>query len=164
MKAGNKDATELPTWDKAALAAMKNRPNADGSLGVMISDGPSAVAWHDYFASNDMKAKANALAYRVKTGGSYVVPRSFPWQYDTAWPRREYPADYLGRSANVEGMNPAVIAGFEKLARSMPRGSKKMSDGDGDAFQRYSRSRKPGQTIDVGSEDYRNFCNATMEG
>jgi hypothetical protein len=161
LKAGSKEPNELPAWDKAALASMKNRPNPDGSLGVMISDGPSAVAWHDYFASNDMVAKANNLAYRVKTGGTYMVPRAYPWQYDTAWPRREYPDQYLGRSADVEGMNPAVIAGFERLARSMPRGSKKMSDGD--AFQRYCRSRKPGQTIDVNSEDYRNFCNAMME-
>jgi hypothetical protein len=161
LKAGNNQIEELSAWDKAALSSMKNRPNPDGSLGVMITDGPSAVAWHDYFASNDMMAKANNLAYRVKTGGTYMVPRPYPWQYDTAWPRREYPVAALGRSAaNVEGTKREVIEGFERLARSLPKGGGKFTDGD--AFQRYCRSRKPGQQIVVSGDEYRDFCNAIL--
>lgn len=163
MKAGTEQGSGLPEWDKLALDHMRRRPAPDGSLGVMIADGLPAVAWHHYYKVNGMPKKAAALRYRVITGGTYMVPMLYPWQYDTAYPRREYDALALGRSAEVEGSESRarLIAGFERLARSM-KGAGQSDRFSSDVFQRYCRSRKPGQTVDVKSKEYRDFCNADM--
>lgn len=164
MKVGSEVST-MPEWDKLALDYVKRRVGTDGALGISISDGLPAVAWHHYFRTNNMVRKAEHLRYRVVTGGSYTVPTLYPWQYDTAYPRREYDATTLGRSANVEAPDARarLIAGFESLARTM-KGSGKADRFSADFFQRYCRSRKPGQTIDVRSKDYQDFCNADTGG
>lgn len=163
MKVGAEST--MPEWDKLALEYMKRRVGPDGMIGVMLTDGLPAVAWHHYFSVNGLTKKAAHLRYRVITGGTYTVPTLYPWQYDTAYPRREYDAAALGRSANVEAADSRarLIAGFDSLARSM-KGSGQADRFSPDVFQRYCRSRKPGEMIDVNSKEYRDFCNAELGG
>ena len=162
MKAGTEQGSGLPEWDKLALEHMKRRPNPDGSLGVMLHDGVAAVAWYDYFQVNGMPNKAANLRYRVKTGGTYMVPALYPWQYDTAYPRREYDRTAFNEPVENDPATKArVAAAFEQLARSL-KGSGQADRFSMDVFQRYCKSRKPGEKIDVKSKEYRDFCNALL--
>lgn len=98
---------ELPPWDRAALDYMRGKANVEGTMGVMLIDGPEAVAWQDYFMANNLPLKANNLAYRVSTNATYMVPTRWPWEYDASWPKRPPAYQSVVRSTahrtNVEG-------------------------------------------------------------
>lgn len=98
---------DLPPWDRAALDYMRGKANVEGTMGVMLVDGPEAVAWADYFDGNDLPLKANNLRYRVSSGATYMVPTRWPWEYDTSWHRRQPMSDSVvrrkGRPAGTAG-------------------------------------------------------------
>ena len=104
MKYYGKDSFEatskLPQWDEAAIAYMKAHPNADGSIGYMLTTGPHVDEWIRYFKSKGLKAKASFCRMRTDAGQSYMVPTMWPDQYDsrfrrrgTSWADRSQPKD-----------------------------------------------------------------------
>jgi hypothetical protein len=77
-----KPETELPEWDRAALAYAKSRPRDDGTIGVVLKKGPAAEDWIAYFKWVGMGSRASFFRHHTETGGSITVPTEYPHQYD----------------------------------------------------------------------------------
>jgi hypothetical protein len=80
-------STQAHPWMQGALSWMKNHPNPDGTIGVILKDGAAAHNWHRYFLSKNMKQSAGVLRSFILEERPYLAPTEWPDEYDYKWKR-----------------------------------------------------------------------------